>query len=70
VTVKETIASLQFFTELCGVAMQHDTEIMTVLTGRFERRHAPRQKNTGSVVAKKGPKNLLTAAASVQARAA
>ncbi len=62
----DTIASLQFFTELCGSAMRHDPKIWIALTVKFERRQSPRQKNTDSGAAKKGPKNLLTAAASVQ----
>ncbi len=64
--VDALIKSLDFFTELVGVAMRHDTKIETALTAHFERRHAPRIKNTDSGAAKKGPKNLLTAAASVQ----
>lgn len=65
--IQKTIERLQFFTEMCGVAMQHDLKIMNRLTATFERRYIPRKKNTDSEVAKKGPKNLLTAAASVQA---
>jgi hypothetical protein len=62
----DTIASLDFFTELAGIAMKYDTAIANELTAQFERRQAPRIKNTDSRAAKKGPKNLLTAAASVQ----
>ncbi len=68
-TIKETIASLQFFTELCAFAMQHDMSIMTALTAAYERRYTPRKRTLTAVAAKKGPKNLLVAAASVQARA-
>ncbi len=68
--VKKTLESLDFFTELAGIAIRHDPRMMVSIQAYFERRHAPRDKNTGSEVAKKGPKNLLTAAASVQAHAA
>ena len=64
------IESLKFFTELAGAAMKHDTRIMCALTAKLERRHTPREKNTDSGAAKKGPKNLLAAAASVQSIAA
>ncbi len=65
--VQKTIESLNSFTELAGVAMQHDTTIMTALTAKFERRYALRKRTLTAVAAKKGPKNLLVAAASVQA---
>lgn len=65
-----TIESLKFFTELAGVAMQHDPRIMCSLVAVYERRSAPREKNTDSGAAKKGPKNLFAAAASVQSIAA
>jgi len=64
--VDDKIKSLDFFTELAGVAMKYDTSIASALTAHFERRQAPRIKNTDSGAAKKGPKNLLAAAASVQ----
>jgi len=60
------IESLRFFTELACVAMKHDPRIMCVLTARLERRVNPRKKNTDGCAAKKGPKNLLAAPASVQ----
>lgn len=65
-----TIESLKFFTEIACVAMTHDPRIMCAMVARLERRHAPREKNTDGVTAKKGPKNLLAVAASVQAVAA
>ena len=68
--IQATIESLKFFTELGGIAMTYDLSIMRTITAKLERRHTPRQKNTGSGAAKKGPKNLLAAAASVQAVAA
>jgi len=61
---------LKFFTELACVAMKHDPQIMCALIARLERRIEARKKNTGSGAAKKGPKNLLAAAASVQGIAA
>ncbi len=69
-TLDERIASLKFFTELAGAAMKHDLSIARTLTAKLERRIEARKKNTGSGAAKKGPKNLLAAAASVQGIAA
>lgn len=65
--IQKTIASLNSFTELCGVAMQHDPHLMISVQAAFERRQAPRKRTLTAVAAKKGPKNLLVAAASVQA---
>lgn len=62
----DTVKSLDFFTELAGIAVQYDTKLAIELTAHFEQQQAPRIKNTDSGAAKKGPKNLLTAAASVQ----
>ncbi len=60
------IESLDFFTELAIVAMQYDVKIAGTIAAHFERRHAPRERTLTAEAAKKGPKNLLTAAASVQ----
>lgn len=65
--VQKTLASLDFFTELCGIAMRHDPRLMTSIQAVFEQRRAPRKRTLTAVAAKKGPKNLLVAAASVQA---
>jgi len=67
VNVKKTIESLNCFTELCGIAMRHDPQLMVSVQAAFERRQAPRKRTLTAVAAKKGPKNLLVAAASVQA---
>jgi len=61
-----TIESLKFFTGLAGVAIKYDLQIVSSLQASYERPTAARKKNTDSGAAKKGPKNLLTAAASVQ----
>lgn len=65
-TIDELIESLDFFTELAGVAVQYDTKLAGAIAAHFERRHVPRERTLTAEAAKKGPKNLLTAAASVQ----
>lgn len=64
--IEKALESHRIITEICCVAMQHDASLMASVQAYFERRQAPRNKNTDSGAAKKGPKNLLTAAASVQ----
>ena len=67
-SVNETIASMKFFTELCDVAMKYDARIMSALIGGLVNNGThPAKRTLTAVAAKKGPKNLLVAAASVQA---
>ncbi len=68
--IDDVIKSLNFFSELAGVAMKYDPRILIAMQAIFERRCSSREKNTDDSTAKKGPKNLLAAAASVQTVAA